>query len=153
MDPSALAQSYNTDQGMFRPAPQPPRKGPTAPSDRKLPVLTQSSSSEEDEQLLHSLHDSQWVDAADGQESGHAACLQQPGDADIALLLKHWFLEQRSFQRNVTLQQQYSRLVQKLKRLKELFQKQHHKVRIQHKEVRAPGKREGDGKVAGIRSS
>ena len=113
MDPSTLAHTYITDQGMFKPAPQPPRKAPTAPKHPRLPAFALLTAEDEEEQLVRSLQAGQDIDMrAEEFRSQNAAHGLREEDVDIAL--RQWFREQKHFQENITLRRQHARVLRQL---------------------------------------
>ena len=99
---------------------------------------------------MHSLHDCSETLTADVQESGNNGH-GQLDNADIALVLRNWLLEQRSFQKNVMLRRQHAKLAKQILKWKQhLPQKQHQKATLQHKGVksRVVGSQKGKQKVS-----
>ena len=125
MDPSTLAHTYITDQGNFKPAPQPPRKAPTAPKHPKLPAFALLTSAEEEkefERCLSTGQDSVMADAegSSGEEDAHAM-----GEEELQRVLQQWFREQKHFQENMTLRRQRAHVMRQMAKLQQhLMEKQ-----------------------------
>ena len=125
MDPSTLAHTYITDQGNFKPAPQPPRKAPTAPKHPKLPAFALLTSAEEEKEFERSLstgQDSVMADAegSSGEDDAHAM-----GEEEVQRVLQQWFREQKHFQENMTLRRQRAHVMRQMAKLQQhLLEKQ-----------------------------
>lgn len=108
-EPATLAHTYITDRGTFKPAPQPPRKAPTAPKNPKLPDFALLPAKEAEAGIAQSL-----------AQHGHTTpqgeqCSEQDGtatitDEEVRPVLQQWFREQKHFQENVALRQQHVHL-------------------------------------------
>ena len=107
MEPATLAHTYITDKGTFKPAPQPPRKAPTAPKHPKLPDFAQLSEQQAEAELVQSL-DRHACAAEAVQSSGQVGA--EVTDEEVGTVLQQWFREQKRFQQNVALRQQHARL-------------------------------------------
>lgn len=120
MDPSTLAHTYITDNGNFKPAPQPPRKAPTAPKHAKPPAFALLTAAEEEERLERDLHAGQEVSVAEGElpsgQSGRHAVGEEEG---VETVLRQWFKEQKHFQENVALRRQHAHLSRRLAKLQQ----------------------------------
>ena len=102
MEPATLAHTYITDRGTFKPAPQPPRKAPTAPKNPKLPDFALLSGEEAEAEIAQSL-----------AQHGHGTLEGDQGmasDEEVGTLLQQWFREQKHFRENVALRRQHVRL-------------------------------------------
>jgi hypothetical protein len=125
MDPSTLAHTYITDHGNFKPAPQPPRKAPTAPKHPKLPSFALLTSAEEEQQFERSLGTGQDAVLADaggslGENGAHAM-----GEKEVQRVLQQWFREQKHFQENMTLRRQRAHVTRQMAKLQQhLMEKQ-----------------------------
>ena len=105
MEPATLAHTYITDKGTFKPAPQPPRKAPTAPKNPKLPDFALLPNEEAEAEIAQSLAQHGYT-TLEG-EQGIQGMLS---DEEVGMLLQQWFREQKHFQENVTLRRQHVRL-------------------------------------------
>ncbi len=125
MDPSTLAHAYITDQGNFKPAPQPPRKAPTAPKHPKLPAFALLTSAEEEKQFERSL--STGPDAVMGNAERSLADndAHAMGEEEVQRVLQQWFREQKHFQENMTLRRQRAHVMRQMAKLQQhLLEKQ-----------------------------
>ena len=109
MEPASLAHTYITDRGTFKPAPQPPRKAPTAPKNPRLPDFALLPANEAEVELTQSLAQHGYSTMDDEQ------CNEQDGtatsiDEELGTVLQEWFREQKHFQENVALRRQHVRL-------------------------------------------
>ena len=116
MEPATLAHTYITDRGTFKPAPQPPRKTPTAPKNPKLPEFALLGEEEAEAQLAQSLA-GHGCAAVDGEQ-----CHGQDGtgmitDEEVETVLQQWFREQKHFQDNAALRRQHVRLSRQIAQL------------------------------------
>ena len=102
MEPATLAHTYNTDRGTFKPAPQPPRKAPTALKNPKLPDFALLPDEEAEAEVAHSLsqHGYSLLEGEQGAQG-------MMSDEEVGTLLQEWFKEQKHFQENVTLRRQH----------------------------------------------
>lgn len=119
MDPSTLAHTYITDNGNFKPAPQPPRKAPTAPKHAKLPDFALLTAPEEEECLERDLNDGQGVASAEGEMASGQGGSQTMGEEGVEAVLRQWFREQKHFQENATLRRQHAHLSRRLAKLQQ----------------------------------
>ena len=121
MDPSTLAHTYITDNGNFKPAPQPPRKAPTAPKHAKPPAFALLTAAEEEECLERDLAAGQEVSMAEGElpswQSGKEAVGEEEGRVEA--VMRQWFKEQKHFQENVALRRQHAHLLKRLAKLQQ----------------------------------
>ncbi len=127
MEPSSLAHTYITDHGSFKPAPQPPRKAPTAPKNPKMPAFALLSRDEEEAQLQESVYAQPDVGVA-GDEGSRGQSAEGVSEEDVHDVLRQWFREQKQFQENVTLRRQHAHLLRQLAKLRQHVsekQKQH----------------------------
>ncbi len=125
MDPSTLAHTYITDQGNFKPAPQPPRKAPTAPKHPKLPAFALLTSAEEEKQFERSL--STGPDAVMGDAEGFSGGddTHAMSEEEVQRVLQQWFREQKHFQENMTLRRQRAHVMRQMAKLQQhLLEKQ-----------------------------
>lgn len=125
MDPSTLAHTYITDQGNFKPAPQPPRKAPTAPKHPRLPAFALLTSAEEEKQFERKLstgQDAVMVDAEGSSGEDHAHAMDEE---EVQGVLQQWFREQKHFQENMTLRRQRAHVMRQMAKLQQhLLEKQ-----------------------------
>jgi len=119
MDPSTLAHTYITDQGNFKPAPQPPRKAPTAPKHPKLPAFALLTPAEEENQLEKSLSTGQDAVMADAGGSSGEGDAHAMGEEEVQRVLQQWFREQKHFQENLTLRQQRAHIMRQMAKLQQ----------------------------------
>lgn len=116
MEPATLAHTYITDKGAFKPAPQPPRKTPTAPKNPKLPDFAHLAEDEAEAQLLQSLtgHGCSTMagDQSDRQTSSGAL-----SDQEVGVVMQQWFKEQKRFQQNVALRRQHVQVSRQIAQL------------------------------------
>ena len=118
LDPSALASTYSTEQGKFRPAPQAPRKGPI--TGRNLSTVAALSGKQLEDKLLSSMHQQQDNMAGSGPEAD-----ADMGDGEVEDMLRQWLLEQKAFQKNAFLRHQHMKLSSQVARFQQhLSQKQ-----------------------------
>ncbi|KAL0026860.1 hypothetical protein WJX77_007364 [Trebouxia sp. C0004] len=125
MDPSTLAHTYITDQGNFKPAPQPPRKAPTAPKHPKLPAFALLTSAEQEKQFERSPGTGQdaVMAGAEGffvEGDAHAMC-----EEEVQRVLQQWFREQKHFKENMALRRQHAHVMRQMAKLQQhLLEKQ-----------------------------
>ena len=125
MDPSTLAHTYITDQGNFKPAPQPPRKAPTAPKHPKLPAFALLTSAEEEKQFERSLSTRQDAVMGDAGASSEEDDVHAMGEEEVPRVLQQWFREQKHFQENLSLRRQRAHVMRQLAKLQQhLMEKQ-----------------------------
>ena len=118
MDPSTLAHTYITDNGNFKPAPQPPRKGPTAPKHAKLPAFALLTAAEEEECLERDLDAVQGIAMAEAEVPSGQSGKHAMGDEGVEAVLRQWFKEQKHFQENVFLRRRHAQLLRQLAALR-----------------------------------
>ena len=102
MEPATLAHTYITDRGTFKPAPQPPRKAPTAPKNPKLPDFALLPDEEAETEIAQSLAQRGYGIPEGDQEMA--------SDEEVGTLLQQWFREQKHFQENIALRRQHVHL-------------------------------------------
>ena len=125
MDPSTLAHTYITDQGNFKPAPQPPRKAPTAPKHPKLPVFALLTTAGEEKQFERSLSTEQGHVMADAEGFSRENDAHAMGEEEVQRVLQQWFKEQKHFQENMTLRRQRAHVMRQMAKLQQhLLEKQ-----------------------------
>ena len=125
MDPSTLAHTYITDQGNFKPAPQPPRKAPTAPKHPRLPAFALLTSAEEEKQFEMGLSTGQDSVMADDEGSSGEDGVHAMGEEEVQRVLQQWFREQKHFQENMTLRRQRAHVMRQMAKLQQhLLEKQ-----------------------------
>ncbi|KAA6426215.1 MAG: hypothetical protein FRX49_04067, partial [Trebouxia sp. A1-2] len=124
MDPSTLAHTYITDQGNFKPAPQPPRKALTASKHPKLPAFALLTSAEEEKQFLTSLSTGQDAVMADAEGSLGEADEHAVGEEEVQRVLQQWFRKQKHFQENMMLRRQRAHIMRQMAKLQQHVEKQ-----------------------------
>ena len=116
MEPATLAHTYITDRGTFKPAPQPPRKTPTAPKNPKLPDFARLAEDDAEAQLSQSLA-GYGCSALEDEQSDRQNGSGTLTDEEVGLVLQQWFKEQKRFQENVSLRRQNVRLCRQIAQL------------------------------------
>lgn len=117
MEPATLAHTYITGRGTFKPAPQPPRKTPTAPKNPKLPDFACLTEWEAEAQLLQTLA-GYGCNVIEGEQSERENGSGVVTDEEVGMVLQQWFKEQKRFQENVALRRQHKRLSKQLAQLR-----------------------------------
>ena len=115
-EPATLAHSYITDRGSFKPAPQPPRKAPTAPKNPVPAPFTQLGEEEVETEIRSSFDRYGYGDVAH-EECSSQSTAEAEHDAEVQNVLQQWFKEQKHFQQNVALRRQHAHLSRQIAQL------------------------------------